>query len=269
MGQRTERASVRLAERSTTMAPKKKVPSAPISSKKSSGVKKNTNPLFETRTKAFGIGGALPPKRDLTRYVKWPKYVLLQRQRRVLCKRLKVPPSVNQFTKTLDRNVAESVLKLALKYRPEDKAAKKERLLKEAEAAKSGSAVEKKKPVVVKYGINHITSLVEQKKAKLVVIAHDVDPLELVVWLPALCKKMDVPFCIVKGKARLGAVVHKKTATALCFTEVNNEDKREFDKIVESVRPMYNEATRISWGGGIMGAKSTAMMKKRLQRMKK
>merc|ERR1739848_619880 len=249
MGQRTERASARLAERSTTMAPKKKVPSAPISSKKSSGVKKNTNPLFETRTKAFGIGGALPPKRDLTRYVKWPKYVLLQRQRRVLCKRLKVPPSVNQFTKTLDRNVAESVFKLALKYRPEDKAAKK------------------KKPVVVKYGINHITSLVEQKKAKLVVIAHDVDPLELVVWLPALCKKMDVPYCIVKGKARLGTVVHKKTATALCFAEVNNEDSREFSKITESIHSMYNESQRIAWGGGIMGAKSQAMMKKRAKRM--
>merc|ERR1712032_531296 len=118
--------------RTRTMAPKKKVPAAPISSKKSSGVKKNTNPLFETRTKAFGIGGALPPKRDLTRYVKWPKYVLLQRQRRVLCKRLKVPPSINQFTKTVDRNVAESVFKLAMKYRPEDKA------VQEGEAPEGG-----------------------------------------------------------------------------------------------------------------------------------
>merc|ERR1711968_234061 len=224
--------------RTRTMAPKKKVPAAPISSKKSSGVKKNSNPLFETRAKTFGIGGSLPPKKDLTRYVKWPKYVLLQRQRRVLCKRLKVPPSINQFTKTVDRNVAESVFKLAMKYRPEDKAAKKERLLKEAEAAKSGGSVDKKKPVVVKYGINHITSLVEQKKAKLVVIAHDVDPLELVVWLPALC-----------------------------FTEVNNEDSREFSKITESVHSMYNESQRIAWGGGIMGAKSQAMMKKRAKRM--
>ena len=230
-------------------------------------MKKNSNPLFETRAKTFGIGGALPPKRDLTRYVKWPKYVLLQRQRVVLCKRLKVPPSINQFTKTLDRNVAESVLKLALKYRPEDRAAKKERLMKEAEAAKGGATADKKKPVTVKYGINHITSLIEQKKAKLVVIAHDVDPLELVVWLPALCKKMDVPYCIIKGKARLGSVVHKKTATALAFTDINNEDQREFSKIVESVRPMYNESTRIAWGGGVMGAKSNAMMKKRAKRM--
>jgi large subunit ribosomal protein L7Ae len=62
----------------------------------------------------------------------------------------------------------------------------------------AGTDVEKKKPVVVKYGINHITQLVESGKAQAVVIAHDVDPIELVVWLPALCKKMGVPYCIVK-----------------------------------------------------------------------
>lgn len=57
---------------------------------------------------------------------------------------------------------------------------------------------EKKKPLVVKFGLNHVTTLVESGKAQLVVIAHDVDPIELVVWLPALCKKMGVPYCIVK-----------------------------------------------------------------------
>ena len=37
-------------------------------------------------------------------------------------------------------------------------------------------------------------------------IAHDVNPIELVVWLPALCRKMGVPYCIIKGKVRLGCV---------------------------------------------------------------
>lgn len=36
-----------------------------------------------------------------------------------------------------------------------------------------------KKPVTIKYGINHITNLVESKKAQLVCIAHDVDPIEV------------------------------------------------------------------------------------------
>jgi hypothetical protein len=37
-----------------------------------------------------GLGGAPAPKRDLRRFVKWPKYVRIQRQRRVLSMRLKV-----------------------------------------------------------------------------------------------------------------------------------------------------------------------------------
>ncbi|KAJ6861012.1 hypothetical protein NC651_037175 [Populus alba x Populus x berolinensis] len=199
-------------------------------------MEKVVNPLFEKRPKQFGIGGALPPKKDLTRFVKWPHVVRIQRQRRILKQRLKVPPAVNQFTKTLDKNLATQLFKLLLKYRPEDKVAKKERLLKRAQAAEEGKTVESKKPIVVKYGLNHVTYLIEQNKAQLVVIAHDVDPIELVVWLPALCRKMEVPYAIVKGKSRLGAIVHKKTASVLCLTSVKNEDKLEFSKVLEAVK---------------------------------
>lgn len=55
------------------------------------------------------------------------------------------------------------------------------------------------------------------------VIASDVDPIELVVWLPALCRKMDVPYCFVRGKAVLGNLVHLKNAAALALTEVRKE----------------------------------------------
>lgn len=243
------------------MAPKKGV-KAPVAAKKK--VLKVVNPLFEKRPKQFGIGGSLPPKRDLHRFVKWPKVVRIQRQRRVLKQRLKVPPALNQFTKTLDKNLASNLFKMLLKYRPEDKAAKKERLLKKAQSEAEGKTVEVKKPIVVKYGINHITYLIEQSKAQLVVIAHDVDPIELVVWLPALCRKMNIPYAIVKGKARLGAIVHKKTATALCLTSVKNEDKMEFSKIVEAVKANFNDKFdeyRRQWGGGIMGTKSQAKTK--------
>lgn len=48
-------------------------------------------------------GQDIQPKRDLTRFVKWPRYIRLQRQRSILYKRLKVPPAINQFTQALDR----------------------------------------------------------------------------------------------------------------------------------------------------------------------
>lgn len=51
---------------------------------------------------------------------------------------------------------------MLLKYRPEDKAAKKERLKTRALAESEGKTVEAKKPIVVKYGLNHITYLIEQ-----------------------------------------------------------------------------------------------------------
>lgn len=254
------------------MAPKKITPRGQETVKKPSsagGVTKNKkgqvlNPLFEKRPRTFGIGGSLPPKKNLHRFVKWPKYVRLQRQKRVLNQRLKVPPAINQFTKALDKNLATSLFKLLLKYRPEDKAAKKERLLKQAEAEKDGKTVEGKKPIVVKYGLNQITHLVEAGKAQLVVIAHDVDPIELVLWLPALCRKMGVPYCIVKSKSRLGQVVHSRTATALALTAVKNEDKGELSKIVEAVKANFNDKSddlRRQWGGGIMGVKSQAKEK--------
>ncbi|XP_014491637.1 60S ribosomal protein L7a-1 isoform X2 [Vigna radiata var. radiata] len=241
------------------MAPKRGGKAPVLASKKKP--EKVTNPLFEKRPKQFGIGGALPPKRDLTRFVKWPKTVQIQRKKRILKQRLKVPPALNQFTKTLDKNLATSLFKILLKYRPEDKAEKKERLLKRAQAEAEGKTIEAKKPINVKYGLNHVTYLIEQNKAQLVVIAHDVDPIELVVWLPALCRKMEIPYCIVKGKARLGTVVHKKTASVLCLTTVKNEDKLEFSRVLEAIKANFNDKYdeyRKKWGGGIMGSKSQA-----------
>ena len=44
-------------------------------------------------------------KKPLNRFVKWPKYIRIQRQRAVLKKRLKVPPAVHQFSQTLDANL--------------------------------------------------------------------------------------------------------------------------------------------------------------------
>ena len=78
----------------------------------------------------------------------------------------------------------------------------------------------------------------------MVVIAHDVDPIELVVYLPALCRKMGVPYVIVKGKARLGTVVHKKTAAVLTVQDVKSEDQRELTTIVSAAKANLSVVSR-------------------------
>jgi len=220
-----------------------------------------TGPVWEKKPKNFSLGGDIQPRRELGRYVKWPKYVRIQRQRKILYQRLKVPPSINQFANTLDKNLSVNLFKLLHKYRPEDATAKKERIAAAAAAKEGGEEEGAKKPLYVKYGLNHITKLCEDKKAQLVVIAHDVDPIELVLWLPAVCRKMDIPYCIIKSKSRLGALVHKKTATAVALTSVRPEDRHDFSQLVTAIRQQYNEnAKQIerTWGGGIMGSKSQA-----------
>lgn len=199
---------------------------------------------------------------------RWPEYVRLQRQKKILNMRLKVPPAIAQFQNTLDRNTATETLKLLNKYRPETKAQKKERLTAEASAVAEGKKKEdvSKKPYAVKYGLNHVVGLIENKKAALVLIPNDVDPIELVVYLPALCRKMGVPYAIIKGKARLGTVVHKKTAAVVALTEVKQEDKNALSKLVSTINDGYAnkyEEHRRHWGGGIMGAKAVARQEKK------
>ncbi|KEF57787.1 60S ribosomal protein L8-B [Exophiala aquamarina CBS 119918] len=198
----------------------------------------------------------------------WSKYVRLQRQKKILNMRLKVPPAIAQFQHTLDRNTAAQTFKLLNKYRPETKVQKKERLHAEATAVEQGKKKEdaSKKPYVVKYGLNHVVGLIENKKASLVLIPNDVDPIELVVFLPALCRKMGVPYAIIKGKARLGTVVHKKTAAVVALTEVKGEDKSELSKLVSAINDGYtskHEESRRHWGGGIMGSKAVARQEKK------
>jgi len=241
----------------------KKVVAKPIKKKSWKSLHKH---LFSKTPRNFGIGRAIAPKRDLTHFTKWPRYVRLQRQRAILKLRLKVPPAINHLAKTLDRNPASTLFRLLSHYRPESVDEKKARLMKQAKAEAKGAELDPaKKPKILKFGLNHITDLVESKKAKLVVIAHDVDPVELVVWLPALCRQMDVPYVIVKGKARLGRLVHLKTCSVVALTDVKKEHVAELEQFVANSRPLYNDssADRKKWGGGILGPKALAERKRK------
>ncbi|XP_040330537.1 60S ribosomal protein L7a-like [Herpailurus yagouaroundi] len=134
-------------------------------------------------------------------------------------------------------------------------------------AASKGDVPSKRSPVL-RAGVNTVTVLVENKKAQLAVIAHDVDPTEVVVFLCALCCKMGVRYCIIKGKeAKLGHLVHRKTCTTVTFTQVNSEDKRAvvLAKQVEAIRTNYNDRYDeicCHWGRNILGPQAVAHIAK-------
>jgi large subunit ribosomal protein L7Ae len=173
---------------------------------------------------------------------------------------------LNSTILIINISIASQLLKLLAKYKPESHKEKRTRLQGEAEAKKGGAEAKKTaKPVVLKFGLNHVTELVESGKAKLVVMAHDVDPIELLVFLPALCRKKGIPYAFIKGKARLGKLVHQKTATCIALTEVRKEDYQDLELLSKNFRSQFNdnEALRRNWGGGVMGIKNQHMMAQR------
>src|SRR4030067_1700030 len=60
---------------------------------------------------------------------------------------------------------------------------------------------------VVRKGTNEATKAVERGQAKLVVIAEDVDPPEVVAPLPLLCDERKIPYVFVPNKEKIGSAL--------------------------------------------------------------
>ncbi|MEM3783760.1 MAG: 50S ribosomal protein L7Ae [Candidatus Bathyarchaeia archaeon] len=91
----------------------------------------------------------------------------------------------------------------------------------------------------VRKGTNETTKAVERAQAKLVVIAEDVDPPEVVAHLPLLCEERKIPYIYVPSKEKLGnAVGIDVSAASACI--VNEGDAgglvKEIIKRLEQVR---------------------------------
>jgi large subunit ribosomal protein L7Ae len=124
---------------------------------------------------------------------------------------------------------------------PPTKAERKQNLKKIAALRSEGTEAKLEYTPQVKFGLNHVTNLVQRKEAQVVLIAHDVMPLELVVWLPTLCYKMGVPFIIVKGKSQLGQLVRMKNATCVALTKIRSGDQNELQNLIDSAKTSFNE----------------------------
>lgn len=76
---------------------------------------------------------------------------------------------------------------------------------------------------------------------------------------------MRVPYCINKGKARTGRLVHKMTCAIVTFTQVNLEDQGVLSKLVEAIKTNYNnkyDEIHHLGGSNVSGPKSMAHIAK-------
>jgi large subunit ribosomal protein L7Ae len=72
----------------------------------------------------------------------------------------------------------------------------------------------------VRKGTNETTKAIERAQAKLVVIAEDVDPPEVVAHLPLLCEERKIPYIFVPSKEKIGnAIGIDVSAASACIVK--------------------------------------------------
>lgn len=72
-------------------------------------------------------------------------------------------------------------------------------------------------------GVNEVTKAIERATAKLVIIAEDVTPPEIVAFLPVLCDEKEIPYIFVPTKKELGIAAGIEVGTtAIAITEPGN-----------------------------------------------
>jgi len=90
----------------------------------------------------------------------------------------------------------------------------------------------------VKKGTNETTKAVERGQAKLVVIAEDVDPPEIVAHLPLLCDEKKIPYVYVPSKQKLGQAAGIEVAAASVAVIDVGGAKDLVDEIIKAVQQL-------------------------------
>jgi len=86
----------------------------------------------------------------------------------------------------------------------------------------------------IKKGMNESTKSIERGKAKLVVIASDISPAEIVMHLPPIAQEKKIPYVFVSTKAELGksADIHTP-CSALTILEFDKSLDADFKEILK------------------------------------
>ncbi|KAH9386697.1 large subunit ribosomal protein L7Ae [Nematocida major] len=150
---------------------------------------------------------------------------------------LKCPPAIQQFKQKMDSELKDKIEEIFLRYKPENPEEKAKRLEEGKEKPKTS----------IQFGIRQIVKMVEKKKAKLVLIANNVDPIVVVLFLPSLCKKMGVSYAIYDSKERLGAMVGRKAAACIALDEVVPGLEPLISEVNEQFSDKYAETMK-KWG---------------------
>ncbi|MCK4808322.1 MAG: 50S ribosomal protein L7Ae [Candidatus Aenigmarchaeota archaeon] len=90
----------------------------------------------------------------------------------------------------------------------------------------------------VRKGTNEVTKAIERGTARLVVIAEDIEPEEIVMHLPILSKEKAVPFVFVPTKQELGAACGISVSTATVVIDDVGKAGKQIEEIVSALKAL-------------------------------
>ncbi len=88
----------------------------------------------------------------------------------------------------------------------------------------------------IKKGTNETTKAIERGISKLVVIAEDVDPPEVVAHLPIICEERKCPYVYVPSKDELGKIIGLEVGTAAVAIIDVGDAQNILDQIINSIK---------------------------------
>ncbi len=94
----------------------------------------------------------------------------------------------------------------------------------------------------VKKGTNETTKAIERGLAKLVLIAEDVDPPEIVAHLPLLCEEKKIPYVYVPAKKKLGEAAGIEVAAAAACIIEPGEARALMEEVIREVQEIKIKA---------------------------
>ena len=90
-------------------------------------------------------------------------------------------------------------------------------------------------------GANEVTKQVERGQAKLVVMAEDINPEEILAHMPILCEEKNIPYAYVPSKDELGTSAGLHISTAAVAVLNPGKDKTTLEMLVKKTSELKEQ----------------------------
>ena len=88
----------------------------------------------------------------------------------------------------------------------------------------------------IRKGFNEVTKSIERSLAKLVIMAEDVSPPEILFHVPLLCENKSIPYGYISTKKELGNIVRINVGSAaIAIEKLGTNNENSLDNVIKKL----------------------------------